>query len=165
MLIFRYKTSSMERRGNVIPPIDGKQQRNSLESRPSVQRIAAVREDARVLLESAKKDFDRIDADSYASRIEGRERIAFLARFNRKISKAEPGRVVNLRRTIVDYGDDPEAAAADQSCGLDYVSEADRKETDYHLNISAVSGLIQRLERAGVQVAVGVERVFPDDEE
>jgi hypothetical protein len=60
---------------------------------------------------------------------------------------------------------DPEAAAADQSCGLEYTSDADRKMTDYDLNIGAVSGLIQRLEKAGVQVAVGVRRVFHDDEE
>jgi hypothetical protein len=45
------------------------------------------------------------------------------------------------------------------------VSEADRKETDYHSNVGTVSGLIQRLERSGVQVLTGVRRVLPDDED
>jgi hypothetical protein len=56
-------------------------------------------------------------------------------------SKAAATRVVDLRRTITDYGYDPEAAAADHSCGLEYVSEADRTETDYHINVGSVSGL------------------------
>src|SRR5438270_5444330 len=153
----------MERRGNVISFAEFK--RNNVETKPKVQQISAVRADAQKLLAAARKQYDGISDDSPASRIEARDKINFLTRFNRKIARAEPGRRVDLRRTIVDYGYDPEAAAADQSCGLAYVSEADRKETDYHSNVGTVSGLIQRLERSGVQVLTGVRRVLPDDED
>src|SRR4051812_36984375 len=40
-----------------------------------------------------------------------------------------------------------------------------RKETDYHILIGSVSGLIQRLESAGVPVAVGFVRVSPEEED
>jgi hypothetical protein len=117
--------------------------------------VIDVRDEASALLRAARAHFDKIDEDSFASRIEARNRVNFLTRFSHKISRAEPGRTVDLRQTIVDYGYDPEAAATDRSCGLDYVPEADRKEMDYHVNISTVSGLIRRLETAGVQVAMG----------
>src|SRR5947199_7726301 len=102
------------------------------------RQFAPMRKNVSLLPE---KQYEGIDDDSSASRIEARDKINFLTRFNRKIARAEPGRTVDLRRTIVDYGYDPEEAAADQSCGLAYVSEADRKETDYHSNVGTVSGL------------------------
>src|SRR2546423_12081880 len=105
----------MERIGNVISFAEFK--RNDLEAKPKVQQISTVRADAQELLADARKQYEGIDDDSYASRIEARDTINFLTRFNRKIARAEPGRTVDLRRTIVDYGYDPEAAAADQSCG------------------------------------------------
>src|SRR5205823_5739041 len=111
----------MERIGNVISLAEFKS--SNLETKPKVQQISEVRSDAQELLAAARKQYEGIDDDSYASRIEARDTINFLTRFNQKVSIAEPGRTVDLRRTIVDYGYDPEAAAADQSCGLVYVSE------------------------------------------
>jgi hypothetical protein len=154
----------MEREGTLIPFEQFKLHQSTREA-DRLQGIAAVRADALKLLSQARADFDKIGEDSYASRIEGRERVNFLTWFNSKVAKADAKRVVDLRRTITDYGYDPEAAATDQSCGLEYVSEADRKETDYHINIGSVSGLIQRLEQAGVKVATGVRRVRPDYED
>jgi hypothetical protein len=153
----------MERKGTVIPFEQFKLHQIHKES-DRVQGVAAVRTDAMKLLNQARDAFDKIDEDSYASRMEGRERVHFLTWFNGKVAKAAATRVVDLRRTITDYGYDPEEAAADQSCGLPYVSEADRTETDYHSNVGSVSGLIERLEKSGVQVLTGVRRVAPDDE-
>jgi hypothetical protein len=154
----------MERKGTVVPFEQFKLHQSTRET-DRLAGIAAVRADAVKLLNQERAAYDKISEDSYASRIEGRERVNFLTWFTSKVAKADASRVVNLRRTIIDYGYDPEAAASDQSCGLEYVSEAERKETDYQINIGSVSGLIQRLERSGVQVLTGVRRVFPDDED
>jgi hypothetical protein len=42
------------------------------------------------------------------------------------VKSAEPGEIVDLTEKIVDYGYDPEAAAGDFMCGLEYVSDFER---------------------------------------
>src|SRR5436853_7675632 len=104
----------MEREGTVVPFEQFKLHQFNRET-DRLQGIAAVRTDAMKLLNQARAELDKIGEDSYASRIEGRERVNFLTWFSSKVAKADAARVVDLRRTITDYGYDPEAAATDQS--------------------------------------------------
>src|SRR3982751_3547886 len=129
------------------------------------QHITQVRQDAKLRLLRAREQYAQLNEESYASRLEVRDQIAFLTNFNQKLAKLNPGSVLDLRRTIIDHGYDHEEAAADQMSGTEYVPEADRKQADYDRNLHGVSKLITRLERAGVRVKVGVRRISPEDRE
>src|SRR3954469_5430895 len=126
------------------------------------QHITQVRQDAKLQLLRAREQYVQLDEDAYASRLEVRDQIAFLTNFNQKLAKLNPGSVLDLRRTIVDYGYDHEEAAADQMSGIEYVPEADRRQADYDRNLHGVSKFISRLESAGVRVKVGVRRISPE---
>jgi hypothetical protein len=51
--------------------------------------------------------------------------------FLHRVKSAEPGEIVDLTEKIVDYGYDPEAAAGDFMCGLEYVSDFERAKMVY----------------------------------
>src|SRR5215213_706225 len=101
----------MERKGPTIPLDEFRRRfgnRANLEGRLTpLQQISAVRRDADQLLQRARDQLDRLSEDSYASRNEAGELIAFLGAFTRKIVKATPGSVVDLTKTVADYGYDP----------------------------------------------------------
>ena len=139
------------------------QQGRPAENTTGVRHIAQVQQDAKLQLLRAREQYEKLDEDSYASRLEVRDQVAFLTNFNQKLAKLSSGSVLDLRQTIVDHGYDPEEAAADQMSGLEHVPEADRKQADYDRNLHGVSKFISRLESAGVRVKVGVRRIFPED--
>jgi hypothetical protein len=149
----------MERDTPDRPVVSLKEYRNRIGN----QHITQVRQDAKLQLLRAREQYEKLDEDSYASRLEVRDQIAFLTNFNQKLAKLNPGSVLDLRRTIIDYGYDHEEAAADQMSGIEYVPEADRRQADYDRNLHGVSKFISRLESAGVRVKVGVRRIFPED--
>src|SRR3954463_14850367 len=151
----------MERDTPDRPVVSLKEYRNRIGN----QHITQVRQDAKLQLLRAREQYEKLDEDSYASRIEARDQIAFLTTFNRKLAGLSPGSVLDLRRTIVDYGYDYEEAAADQMSGIEYVPEADRRQADHDRNLHGVSKFITRLERAGVRFKVGVRRISPEDRE
>src|SRR3954468_13682154 len=126
------------------------------------QQISAVQRDAGQLLQRARDQFDRLSEDAYASRNEAGELITFLGTFTRKIAKATPGSVVDLTKTVIDYGYDPEEAAAAQDAGIDYQTASDRAEGEYALQLYTVRKFLPRLEKAGVSVKVGLKRVSPE---
>ena len=76
--------------------------------------------------------------------------------------KATPGSVVDLTKTVIDYGYDPEEAAEARYARLDYQTEADRAESEYALQLYTVRRFLPRLEKAGVSVKVGFKRVSPE---
>src|SRR5215213_6861559 len=156
----------MERKGPSIPLDEFRRRfgnKANLEGRLTpIQQISAVQRDAGQLLQRARDQFDQLSEDSYASRNEARERIAFLGSFTRKIARATPGSVVDLTKTVVDYGYDPEDAAAAQDAGIDYQSAADRAAAEYREHLSVVGRFLPQLENAGVSVKVGFERVSPE---
>jgi len=126
--------------------------------------IAVVQQKARGLVEIAQKRMEGLSDDAFASRTEAREDIQFLTWFAGKIARARPQAPVDFRRTVTDYGCDPEDEASQRSSGLPYVPEADQEEADYHRRIGALSPLLRRLEGAGVRVKTGIKRVFSKDE-
>ena len=154
----------MERFHGVISLGAYRQERVLREQAQKVAEIAKVRRTVEEKLAAERKRYADLSDDAYASRAEARETIAFLSRFSRQIAKARPGAPLDLTRTIVDYGFDAEAEAADLHSGIPHVSDADREEAAYHRHLSGVSHLFPSLERAGVSVLTGVKRVFPDDE-
>src|SRR4051794_14077104 len=112
----------MERRG---PPISLDEFRRRFDDRiypenrlTPIQQIAAVQRDAQQLLLQEQKRFAGIDEDAYVTRDEAWKLITFLGTFNRKIARATPGSMVDLRKKVVDHGYDPEEAAEVQGAGL-----------------------------------------------
>lgn len=101
--------------------------------------------------------------DSYATRNELRAEIAQFGRFLHSVKSAEPGEIVDLTRKIVDYGYDPEAAACDHMCGLEYVSDFERAKTVYESCIWEISPIIETLEAAGMRVETGVISMAPPE--
>ena len=99
--------------------------------------------------------------DSYATRNEFRAEIAQFGRFLHSVKSAEPGETLNLTQKIVDYGYDPEAAACDHMCGLEYVSDFERAKTVYESCIWEISPIIENLEAAGIRVETGVISMAP----
>src|SRR4051812_35119086 len=89
------------------------QQSRPVENTTGAYHIAQVRQDARKQLLTVREKYAQLDEDSYASRLEARDQMAFLTMFNQKLAKLNPGGVLDLRRTIVDHGPDYEEAAAD----------------------------------------------------
>src|SRR3954467_2675474 len=156
----------MERKGPPIPLDEFRRRfgnKANLEGRLTpIQLISAVQRDAGQQLQRARDQFDQLSEDAYATRNEARERIAFLGSFTRQIAKATPGSVVDLTKTVVDYGYDPEEAAEARYAGLDYQTEADRAESEYALQLYTVRKFLPRLEKAGVSVKVGFKRVSPE---
>ena len=59
--------------------------------------------------------------DSYATRNELRDEIVQFKQFIHGLETAIPGKGLDFTRQIVDYGYDPEQAASDRMCGLEYV--------------------------------------------
>jgi hypothetical protein len=58
------------------------------------------------------------------------------------VKSAEPGEIVDLTEKIVDYGYDPEAAAGDFMCGLEYVSDFERAKMVYESCIHEIRPII-----------------------
>jgi hypothetical protein len=154
----------MERFRGVISLGAYRQERLLREQAQKVAEIAKVHRTVEEKLAAERKRYADLSDEAYTSRAEARESIAFLSRLSRKVAKSRPGAPLDLTHTIVDYGFDAEAEAADLHSGIPYVSDADREEAAYHLHLSGVSHLFSSLERAGVSVLTGVKRVFPDDE-
>lgn len=122
---------------------------------------AGVQDEAGKLLQKARERLAGTSEDTYATRNEIHEDISFLTWFAGKIATARPGTTVDLRRTITDYGYDPEEEAADIASGLPYVPQADRVAADYQRRILTLSPLLRRLEGAGVRVKTGIKWVLP----
>src|SRR4051812_20136437 len=155
----------MERKGPPIPLDEFRRRfgnRTNLEGRLTpLQQISAVQQDAWQVLLKAREQFSQLDEDSYASRNEALGRIAFLGTFTQKITEIKPGNIVDLTKTVVDYGYDNEEAAEAQHAGLDYLTAADRAEAEYASHLYAVGKFLPRLEKAGVQLKVGFRRIAP----
>jgi predicted Fe-Mo cluster-binding NifX family protein len=103
--------------------------------------------------------------DSYATRNELREEIAQFRQISHEVRSAPLGKSVDLTERIVDYGYDAEAAAADRMCGLEYVSDFQRAIEVYESAIEKIKPLIEKLQRAGIEVKTGVIAVEPPDYE
>jgi hypothetical protein len=118
----------MERFRGVISLGAYRQERFLREQAQKVAEIAKVRRTVEEKLAAERKRYADLSDDAYASRAEARETIAFLSRLSRKVAKARPGAPLDLTHTIVDYGFDAEAEAADLHSGIPNVSDADREE-------------------------------------
>jgi hypothetical protein len=101
--------------------------------------------------------------DSYATRNELRDEIAQFSHFIHQVRSAAPGKIVDLTERIVDYGYDPEAAASDFMCGLEYVSDSQRAKDVYESCIEQIKPVIENLERSGIRVETGVIAIEPPD--
>src|SRR3954451_7341467 len=139
----------MERKG---PPISLDEFRRRFGNRPNlegrltpIQQISAVQRGAAQMLQQARDRLDQTSDDAYASRNEAGKRIAFLGVFTSKIEKITPGSIVDLTKTVVDYGYDPEEAAGARYAGLDYQTEADRAESEYALQLYTLRKFLPRL--------------------
>lgn len=129
------------------------------DSQTAIQR---VRDEAGGLLQRARARYDGLAEDSYASRLEAREDIRFFAEVSWKVNAATPGATVDLRKAVLDHGDDPEEAAAAQSVGLAYVSQAEQAVRDDDRRLGAIGPLLSRLQDAGVTVETGVRIRYED---
>ena len=108
-----------------------------------------------------RRRLDQTSEDSYATRLETRERIDVLDRLLHRLRTAQDGRV-DLGIGIEDWGYDPEAAASDAACGLDHVSAADQQANLYQQVISGIADAIAHLEAAGFRVSTTVTIVRPE---
>ena len=115
------------------------------------------------LIQRLHEDLLDTSEDSYATRNELRAEIAQFGRFLHSVKSAEPGETLNLTQKIVDYGYDPEAAACDHVCGLEYVSDFERAKTVYESCIWEISPIIENLEAAGMRVETGVISMAPPE--
>jgi len=126
--------------------------------------IRDVRAAVRRRLAAAQSHYDAIDEDSYASRMEARASISFLANFSRQLARAEPGKAIDLSQTVTDYGYDQEAAASCRDCGLDYVPEAESLRNDHEAHLGSAADLIGKLRQAGLEVDTSFHTIAPEDE-
>jgi exonuclease VII small subunit len=115
------------------------------------------------LIQCRREQLDNTSEDSYATRNELRDEIAQLGQFLQKVKSAELGEVLDFTRKIADYGYDPEAAASDAACGLEYVSNFQRAKEVYESCLDEISPIIENLERAGIRVETGVTSIAPPD--
>ncbi len=115
------------------------------------------------LRESLRQRYDNLAEDSYATRLETRNDLAFVAQFEQFIAKVKPDEELDLRRVGIDYGYDPEAAYADQSVGLEYVPGIERERSQYERDIHRVQPFIDRLEDAGIRVRRDFRSLWHED--
>jgi hypothetical protein len=115
------------------------------------------------LIHRRRDRLDRASEDSYATRNELWDDIAQFGRFLHSVKSAEPGETLNLTQKIVDYGYDPEAAASDHECGLEYVSDFNHAKGVYESCIWEISPMIENLEAAGIRVETGVISMAPPE--
>lgn len=101
--------------------------------------------------------------ESYATRNELRDEIVQFKQFIHGLETAIPGKGLDFTRQIVDYGYDPEQAASDRMCGLEYVSDFERAKTVYESSIEQIQPVIESLERAGIRVETGVISMAPPE--
>lgn len=115
------------------------------------------------LIHRRREQLDRASEDSYATRNELWDDIAQFGRFLHSVKSSEPGETLNLTEEIVDYGYDPEAAAADHECGLEYVSDFNRTKGVYESCIGEISPIVENLEAAGIRVETGMISMAPPE--
>ena len=125
--------------------------------------IGGVRLDVEQRLERAQVRYNGMDEDSYASRIEVRSDVGFLANFRAQLDDAEAGKPVDLSQTVTDYGYDEEAAFTAERSGMTYVREERRLQAEHETHIANVAPLVDQLRAAGVEVDTSFHLIEPPD--
>lgn len=111
----------------------------------------------------AREKLEDTSDDSYATQNELRDRIGFLEDFSKKIRKAVPGGTLDLSVQVEDYGYDAEEAAADQSCGLEYVPAIERERSAHAMDLASVQDIINSLRKMGVKVRTEFTVIAPPE--
>lgn len=109
----------------------------------------------------ARERLEDTSEDSYVTRNELHGRIKFLNDFSKMIRTALPGGTVDLSVEVVDHGYDAEEAAADQSCGLEYVPDIERKRSAHEMHLESVQDVIDSLRKMGVKVRTDFTALDP----
>lgn len=125
--------------------------------------LAYIRGAVATMRESLRQRYDNIDEDSYASRTEARNDLAFVTQFEQIIAKVKPGDEIDLRRVGINYGHDPEEAYSDRNVGLEYVPAIERERSQYGSDIQRIQPFIDRLEDAEVKVCTDFREIWHED--
>jgi hypothetical protein len=133
------------------------------EKKTPAAELAAAEKALDDLIHRRQERLDRASEDSYATRNELWDDIAQFGRFLQSVKSAQPGETLNLTEEIVDYGYDPEAAASDHECGLEYVSDFNRAKGVYESCIWEISPIIENLQAGGIRVETGVISMDPPE--
>ena len=112
---------------------------------------AAANDRVQAMLDTTRAQLADTSEDSYATRSGLHRRISDLAFARGRIMRPVDG-TINFGRVLVDFGHDAEAAASDQACGIEHVSEADQARTEHAVLIERLAPEIYTLRHAGFTV-------------
>lgn len=105
-----------------------------------------------------------ISEDSYVTRNEARAERQFLVGMKAQLDGLEPGGTLDLSRTEIDYGYDPEEAFSDRMSGLEYVPATERSRSEHEGHLESVAPLLDQLRERGVTVETAFSAIEPPSE-